>query len=297
MSSTQLQGILDSHDAEERKSREDDKRRQLLSKIRHAKQTSSSPPIPMDLPDPLPASIPASASMGETIKPTKLKSGAVEKWETNVCKQEHYPHRFVGSFIHQFDADDKEWSQNNIPQSLFVADWMQIIKQDLTFDPAVFKGNPDLEKKINISKDHKIPFLADLMYMSHSGKWDTARKFANHRIFEIEASQSLSWDSYTSNRDMLYLMQSSTTDDSGGRKSKRPPSSSSSAATHSSPAGPKVTETRTRPCFNWNRGDCLNTSDHFTNGTLWRHHCTDCAKKSGVGIHKAGDTACPNRHL
>jgi hypothetical protein len=120
MSSSQLHRLLVDHEAEKQNAQVDEERRQLLHRVHLAKLGSQS------LAQPGPSSFtqapaPASTESGEAPKPfslpschpSKLKSGAVEKWETNVCKQERYPHRFVGSFMHQFDSENKEWTQNS----------------------------------------------------------------------------------------------------------------------------------------------------------------------------------------
>jgi hypothetical protein len=66
-------------------------------------------------------------------KTEKLKSGALDRWDSNVVRKERYPHQFIGSFLHQFDDNNKPWDSTTVPLPLFVSGFARIIQANLNF--------------------------------------------------------------------------------------------------------------------------------------------------------------------
>jgi hypothetical protein len=255
--------------------------------------------------DPSPSSTKAAQEPGRrqngVKKETKgaLKSGAFDRWEDNVVRREKFPHKFIGSYVNSFDASGGEWDVNNIPLTLFFAGFAKILQSDLDFSE---EGDLDRETplhRITTVRDKKLLFLADLMYMAElagTDGWDSVRKYANRHLRDIESSAEVTWYSYKSNKDMLFMMEQ------GGTKSKatsHTPWKKEGKGKGKSGEGfsskPTSSEMKSYTCKRWNNGTCSFQSDHVTNEVLWCHQCNSCLKEGAVSSHKTSDPACPNK--
>lgn len=230
--------------------------------------------------------------------PTKgaLKSGAFDRWEDNVVRKENFPHKFIGSYVNPFDASGKEWDVNNIPLTLFVAGFAKILQSDLALDSTM--DREALLQQVATVRDRKLLFLADTMYMAElagEGGWGGVRKYANRHLRDIESSAEFTWDSYKSNKDMLFMMEQAsakptTQAPSPAKKFGGRPKSSEGFSPKAASA-----EMKSLTCRRWNGGTCSSQTDHVTSNILWRHQCDTCLKKGVISSHRSTDPACPNK--
>jgi hypothetical protein len=227
-----------------------------------------------------------------------LKSGAFDRWEDNIVRKEKFPHKFIGSYVNPYDSSGKEWDVNNIPLTLFVAGFAKILQTDLDFAEDVDMDRETLLRHISTVRDKKLLFLADLMFMAElagADGWDGVRKYANRHLRDIESSAEFTWDSYKSNKDMLFMMEQSSTKARPaphfpGKKFGGKGKGSEGASSKST-----FTERKSYTCKRWNNGTCSLSSDHVTNEIFWRHQCDVCLKRGIIASHKSSDTACPNK--
>jgi hypothetical protein len=232
--------------------------------------------------------------------PTKgaLKSGAFDRWEDNVVRKENFPHKFIGSYINPFDASGKEWDVNNIPLTLFVAGFAKILQSDLVLDSTM--SCAALLQQVATVHNRKLLFLADTMYMAElagAGGWGGVRKYANSHLRDIESSTEVTWDSYKSNKDMLFIMEQSSTNPRSSFQAPSPAKKFGGKGRGSEGASSKAAtaELKSLTCRRWNGGTRSSQSDHVTNEILWRHQCDSCLKKGIISTHRSSDPACPNK--
>jgi hypothetical protein len=212
-----------------------------------------------------------------------------------VVRKERYPHQFIGSFLHQFDDNNKPWDSTTVPLPLFVSGFARIIQADLNFTDEDLNDIALLKDKLAEIRDHKLLFLCDLMLMfqtAGSDSWDSIRLLANNRIHEIETSKDVTWKSYKSSNDVFFLLQQQQQ-----QQKKQPPPKHKFSSTHqqerrSDPQG----EPKSFTCKRWNNGYCSQPSDHVTENVLWHHQCITCWKTKGVvALHKSSDPFCLNK--
>jgi hypothetical protein len=199
--------------------------------------------------------------------------------------------------VNPFNASGREWDVNNIPLTLFVAGFAKILQSDLDFSEEGDLDRESLIHRITTVRDKKLLFLADLMYMAElagTDGWDGVRKYANRHLRDIESSAETTWDSYKSNKDMLFMMEQAGTKSRATPQTAWKKNGKGKASEGPSPRAAS-TELKSYTCKRWNNGTCSATSDHVTNDVLWRHQCDSCLKKGVVSSHKTSDPACPSK--